>query len=60
MPKKLENKKEAESHDDLKGFSMRIDEFGLMQSSLSVDRLNDFLDKNVEDARVPAPETEEE
>ncbi len=43
MPKKFTNKDKAEVHDDLSGFNINIDSFGQMQSSLSIDKLNSFL-----------------
>lgn len=60
MPKKLQDNNEAESHGDLKGFNMSIDEFGQMKSSLSIDKLNDFLNKNVEDKKLSEASREEE
>lgn len=46
------NKKKPKIHDDLQGFDIRINEFGEIVSSYSVEKLNDFLNKNVEDKKL--------
>jgi len=40
------------THDDLQGFDIRINEFGEIVSSYSVEKLNEFLNKNVEDKKL--------
>ena len=42
--KKKTRKEEAEVHDDLAGFNIKIDAFGQMQTNTSADKLNTFLD----------------
>lgn len=42
--KKKSRKEEAEVHDDLAGFNIKIDAFGQMQTNTSADKLNTFLD----------------
>ena len=44
--------KQAKTHNDLKGFDIKINEFGEIVSSYSVDKLNEFLDENVEDKKL--------
>lgn len=39
-------------HQDLKGFDIKINEFGEIVSSYSVEKLNGFLDDNVEDKKL--------
>lgn len=39
-------------HDELKGFDIKINEFGEIISSFEVDDLNEFLDENVEDKKL--------
>ena len=56
--KKTESDK-PKVHDELKGFSININKFGELESSIKVDELNEFLNENVEDKRIQA-ETEEE
>lgn len=64
MPRK--KKKEGSSskdrtvfHEDLKGFDLKINPFGEMESNFSIDKLNDFLDHRVEDKKL-GNSTEEE
>ena len=52
-------KKDPEIHDDLKGFDIKINEFGEIISSYSVDKLNSFLDDNVEDKKLKDRQEEE-
>lgn len=60
--KKKEEGKEEEPgvHKDLKGFDIRINEFGEITSSLDVAKVNEFLNKNVEDKKLKSREDEEE
>ena len=51
MPKKKPQKGKPEVHDDLKGFDIKINEFGEIVSNVKVDKLNEFLDENVEDKK---------
>ena len=43
--------KKAKVHKELEGFEIKINESGEIESNLSVDELNKFLDKNVEDKK---------
>lgn len=52
MPKKKPKKGKPEVHDDLKGFDIKINEFGEIISNVKVDKLNEFLDENVEDKKL--------
>jgi hypothetical protein len=52
MPKKIPKKGSPESHDDLKGFDIKINELGEIQSTLSIDKLNEFLNDNVDDKKL--------
>gem|GEM_PF-1137101 len=60
MPKKKQKVGKPEVHKDLKGFEISINNFGQMESSLSLDKLNAFLDKNVEDKKLKDRETQNE
>jgi hypothetical protein len=51
-------KKEPKTHKDLEGFDIKINEFGEIVSSYSVDKLNSFLNENVDDKKLK--DTEEE
>ena len=52
MPKKKPKKGDPEVHKDLKGFDIRINEFGEITSSFEVDQLNEFLNENVDDKKL--------
>jgi hypothetical protein len=52
MPKKIPKKGVPEAHEDLKGFDIRINEFGQIISTMPVDKLNTFLNQNVEDKKL--------
>jgi len=58
MPKKIPKKGMPEAHDDLRGFDIRINEFGQIISTLPVDKLNGFLNQNVEDKKLRKDEEE--
>ncbi|NND33296.1 MAG: hypothetical protein HKN76_11960 [Saprospiraceae bacterium] len=63
MPKKIPKKGMPEAHDKLKGFDIKINEFGQIISTLPIDRLNTFLDENVDDKKLkdlPVGRQEEE
>lgn len=52
MPKKKPKKGKPEVHKDLKGFDIRINEFGEIISNFEVDKINEFLNENVEDKKL--------
>ena len=39
-------------HKNLKGFNIEIDSFGELKSTLSIDEINSFLNKNVDDKKL--------
>jgi len=51
MPKKKAINSKPAVHSDLKGFDIKINEFGEITSNLEVDRLNVFLNENVIDKK---------
>lgn len=59
MPKKKSKKGEPKVHEDLKGFKININEFGEIQSSLNINDINEFLNKNVEDKKLKGLEDNE-
>ena len=59
MPKKMKKKGTPAVHDELKGFDIRINEFGVMETTYNVDKLNTFLDENVEDKKLVDRQEEE-
>lgn len=47
------NKKEnPKVNPDLKGFEIKVDSFGEIKSSYDIDKINEFLNKNVEDKKL--------
>jgi len=61
---KKENKKDRPKdkpkvNSELEGFEMEIDSFGEIKTSFDIDKLNDFLNKNVEDKKLINREDQE-
>ena len=56
------NKKKGEKDEDekLEGFNIEINEFGEIVTNTSVDKLNKFLDKNLEDKKLKSNKLSEE
>lgn len=54
------SKKKPKVHKDLDGFEMSIDSFGEIHSSLNIEKLNEFLDKNVDDKKLTERDDYEE
>ncbi|MCB0619027.1 MAG: hypothetical protein KDC43_00860 [Saprospiraceae bacterium] len=52
MPKKKPKKGQPEVHDDLKGFDIRINEFGEIISNFEIEELNTFLNEQVDDKKL--------
>ena len=62
--KKEETDKQHEEspkvHKDLDGFKITINEFGEVTTSYDVEKLNEFLNENVEDKKLKNRKDEEE
>lgn len=52
MPKKKPKKGKPEVHEDLKGFDIKINEFGEIITNFEVDKVNEFLNENVDDKKL--------
>ena len=52
MSKKKKKEEEPRVHEELKVFKMEINSFGEISSSFPIDRINEFLNKNVEDKKL--------
>ena len=52
MPKKKPKIGKPEVHEELKGFDIKINQFGEITSNFEIDKLNQFLDENVEDLKL--------
>ena len=57
--KKKKKEQLAETHPELKGLDIRVNEFGEIVSNIALDRINDFLDKHVVDKKLNEDEWEE-
>jgi hypothetical protein len=65
MAKKENKKKEkpapkARVHQDLSGFEVSINEFGEIRGNMNVEKINEFLNKNVDDKKLLEREDIEE
>ena len=60
MPKKKPKTGKPIVHEDLEGFELTINEFGEIKSNTDVEKLNEFLNKNVEDKKFKERDDEEE
>jgi hypothetical protein len=48
-PKK---KKKPRVHKDLQGFEVSINQFGELNSNMNIEKINEFLNKNVDDKKL--------
>jgi hypothetical protein len=60
MPKKKDDNKKPSVNPKLEGFDVKIDSFGEIQTSFDIDRINQFLNKEVEDKKLKDREDIEE
>lgn len=49
---KKEKKTKPNVNPELEGFEVNINSFGEIKSSMKIDKLNQFLNKNVEDKKL--------
>ncbi|AWW30943.1 hypothetical protein DN752_12845 [Echinicola strongylocentroti] len=52
MAKKTKKEETPKVNPELDGFKMNIDSFGEISSSFSIDKINEFLNQNVEDKKL--------
>jgi len=45
-------KRKPRVHAQLDGFEVSIDQFGELKSNMPIEKLNDFLNKNVDDKKL--------
>jgi hypothetical protein len=50
--KKITKKPKPRVHKDLQGLDITIDQFGEIKANMNIERLNEFLDKNVDDKKL--------
>ena len=66
MAKKVTPKKPAKEtpkprvHSDLRGFEVSIDQFGELRSNMNIEKINEFLNQNVDDKKLAEREDYEE
>lgn len=46
------NKPKPKVHKDLQGFDVSIDSFGEIRSNMDIEKINEFLNKNVDDKKL--------
>lgn len=52
MAKKKQQPEKPKVAPELDGLQVNIDSFGEIQNSLSIDKINEFLNKNVDDKKL--------
>ena len=53
-------KKEEEDHEELEGFDINVNPFGELESTLDIDKINAFLNRNLDDKKLLNRDSEEE
>lgn len=56
-PKK---KRKPRVHKDLQGFEVSINQFGELNTNMNIEKINDFLNKNVDDKKLAERDDYEE
>ena len=51
-PKQEDKKKTPSVNPELEGFDIEIDSFGEIKTNFNIDKINEFLNKNVEDKKL--------
>lgn len=51
-PDKDKKKKDPKVNPELEGFDVRIDSFGEIKSNLNIDKINEFLNRSVDDKKL--------
>lgn len=52
---KNKNPKKPKVHKDLQGYELSINQFGQVTSTFDIDKLNDFLNRTVDDQKLTEP-----
>ena len=60
MPKKLKKKGNPTVHNELEGFDIKINPFGELQSNLDIDKINTFLNDNLDDKKISGTSADEQ
>lgn len=59
MPKKKAKEGKPEVHKDIDGFDININQFGEIKTTLNFEKLNAFLNKNLDDKKLREKEEKE-
>ena len=51
-PDKKKKKDESHVHEDLKGFDVKVNRFGQIESNFDIDKINAFLNERVDDKKL--------
>jgi hypothetical protein len=46
------NKPKPKVHKELQGFDISIDQFGEIKSNMNIEKINEFLNENVDDKKL--------
>lgn len=57
---KDENKPKPKVHKELNGFDISIDQFGEIRSNMNIEKINAFLNENVDDKKLAEREDYDE
>jgi len=60
MPKKKSKTGKPQLHKELEGFEMSVNEFGEIKSTMPIDKLNEFLNRNVDDKKFKERDDQDE
>ena len=60
MPKKKSKTGKPQLHKELEGFEMSVNEFGEIKSTMDIDKINEFLNRHVDDKKFKEREDEDE
>ena len=60
MAKSKNTQPEKNNNENLKGFDIKVNEFGEIVTSHKIDQINEFLDENVKDKKLEQSPTFEE
>ena len=52
MPKTKKEEKTLKVNPELEGFDVKVDSFGELKATYDIDRINRFLNKNVDDKKL--------
>ncbi|MFM7488421.1 MAG: hypothetical protein ACKO13_16030 [Cytophagales bacterium] len=59
MSKKENKPSKPRVHKELNGFEVSVNQFGELQSNMSIEKINTFLNKNVDDKKLLEKEEKE-